>query len=500
MFTIPPLKVNVGGKVAQTQPVTLKVEKAGGGSGGGSSAGNGSAVASLEVVIPKTKAYVGEMLPMELRLTGDGRVRWGPESMPDIPGEGFTKTKLGAPREQHTPERDSYVFRTAIAASKAGRITIGPIEIPYIAQVPRARPQRRQRSMFDLFDDSIFGDQLFAVNQRFKATAPAIELEVKPLPVTGRPENFSGAVGDFKFTAEGAPKRVKIGDPVTMTLEVTGRGNFDRMEAPTLLDTAGWRSYPPSGNFKADDDLGMSGTKTFSMALIPETKKTAMPRYEFVYFDPEREKFVTLKSAPTPLAVEGSAPPSPPPIASAEPAKSDAAPAATPAAKPNDIHGIRYDDDSAARRSFRPIYVRREFLLAQLAPLVALAAFLFTKLHRTNLEARRAAELRREKAALLARLRGARLGDAEFFETAARAIQLDTALVTGRAAGTVDAALVRESHRLDPETADAVERIFSSRAELLYAGAGGSGAALSADERKRLIAAVETLEKCHARS
>ena len=53
---------------------------------------------------------------------------------------------------------------------------------------------------------------------------------MKPLPVErSRPPDFSGAVGQFKFTAEGNPNRVKIGDPVTMKMKVTGSGNFDRM-------------------------------------------------------------------------------------------------------------------------------------------------------------------------------------------------------------------------------------------------------------------------------
>ena len=59
---------------------------------------------------------------------------------------------------------------------------------------------------------------------------PAI-LEVKPLP-PGAPPSFSGAVGSFSMTSEANPKRVQVGDPITIKAEIAGRGNFDRVDAP----------------------------------------------------------------------------------------------------------------------------------------------------------------------------------------------------------------------------------------------------------------------------
>ena len=326
------------------------------------------------------------MVPLEIRLAIDSRVHWQPEAMPEIPGEGFTKQKLPEPRQEHGSkdgrEMDVLVFRTAITPSKAGKIAIGPVEIPYAAQVPRA-----QRNRPRWFLDDVFGDPFFAETKRYKAHADAVEMEVKPLPAVGRPQNFSGAVGQFKFSASGSPARVKLGDPVTMKLVVTGRGNFDRMEAPALLDLAGWRSYPASADFKADDDLGTSGTKTFSMAVIPEAKKMAMPVFEFVYFDPSEEKYITLASKPEKLVVEGEAPP---PQVAATPAESVKA---VPSAPVRDILGIRYDV-GGGRRSFEPLYARRGFLLAQTVPLAALLGLLFVKLRRNDTSAKRVAALK----------------------------------------------------------------------------------------------------------
>lgn len=491
-FTVPALRIPVDGRVLQTQPAGLRVEQGNAPRGTAGDPGKGI----LEIVLPRKTAYVGETVPVEIRLSVDSRVHWQPEAMPSIPGEGFTKQKLPEPRQEKGNrdgrDMDVLVFRTAITPSKAGKIALGPVEIPYIAQVPRAQ-RNRPRSFFD----DVFGDPFFAVNQRYKARSEVVELDVKPLPAAGRPANFSGAVGDFKFSATGLPNRVKIGDPITMKLAVRGRGNFDRIEAPALLEPDGWRSYPASSNFKSDDELGTTGTKTFSMAVIPEAKKTTMPAFEFVYFDPQAERYVTLTSEPESLLVEGTAPAPPVVVAPAEP---KAEPAATPApVSAADIVGIRYDAGGGAR-SFRPIYLQRGFLLAQGIPAAALAALLIVKLRRNDGEAKRVAEAKRRKAELLARLRGSELSDAEFLETAAQVIQWDTSLVTGRPAGSIDAGVACSSRRLDAETAEGVERIFNARAELLYAGTGVGHGRLSANERRDVLVAVEKFQEAPVRA
>src|SRR4029077_11262348 len=132
--------------------------------------------------------------------------------------------------------------------------------------------------------------------------------EGKPLP-TNAPPNFSGAVGNFAMTTEAKPKRVQVGDPITVTSTVSGRGNFDRVNAPALEDDQGWHKYPSSSKFKQDDEVGISGAKTFETVISPNEKKQALPPLDFSYFDPVKEKYVTLRSDAMPISVEGGAAP-----------------------------------------------------------------------------------------------------------------------------------------------------------------------------------------------
>lgn len=510
-FTIPALEVEVDGRSYKTQPVALRVQNDRGGGGRGENAGGGDAITRVgfaEIVLPKKTAYVGETIPVEVRLYVDSRIRWQPETMPTLEGEGFTKTKMPEPRQEKARrdgnEYDVLVFQTAITPSRAGKVKIGPSELPFQAQIPRAQPNRRRSPFDSFFGEDFFNDPFFggfgAVERRV-AKAQAVEVDVKPLPVNGRPASFSGAVGDFSVSAEGTPKSVKVGDPLTMTVSVTGRGNFDRMGAPVLVDKTGWRTYPPSNNFKPEDDIGLRGTKTFQVAVIPETKKTEMPRFEFSYFDPTAEKYVTKTTEPAPLTVEGAAPPAPSPVPTrpvpAEPAPQPSAPEPGTDTPLTDILGIRYD--TGKPRSFVPIYEKREFWFAQIIPAAVLLGLGAMRIFRSSGQARAVSALRREKNAQIARLQR-ETGRAEFLDAAARAIQLDTALATGQKPGAVDAIAACRSRQLDPGTIEAVQQIFDARAELLYAGNGHSSEPLSAIERDRVLATISQFEKSHGRN
>ncbi len=493
-FTIPAATVEADGKTYRTETVGLTVQP----STATDAVNDPQTIGFAEIVVPKKTAYIGETIPVELRLYVDTRVRWQPVAMPEIEGEGFTKQKLPEPTKEPTEvkngrEYDVLIFRTAITPSRAGKITLGPSEIPYNARVPRAR-RSGPRSLFDMFDDDVFGDPFFSSTQQMKAKAAVVEIAVKPLPIAGKPRDFSGAVGHFEFAAEGRPKQVKIGDPVTMTLRVTGRGNFDRMNAPALKDPAGWRTYPPSGAFEAKDEINYNGTKTFEFAVVPETQKTEMPVFQFSYFDPLAEKYVVLESERAPLTVEGGTPPVAPPKVSVAATESPVA-----AAPADDIIGLRYDHDVA--QSFVPLHQRREFWYAQAGIGSALLLLLGLRMHRQpDAAAQAAGELRREKAAALARLRTAELGHGDFLETAARVAQIEVALATGRSAASVDAAAVHASAQLSDSARAVIEDIFATRAELLYAGGGRGDGPISPTQRGRIVEALQELEKSHGRS
>src|SRR5437762_14121767 len=399
-FKIPPQTVRVGNDSLRTPELVLNVAQGSGNSG--SSAGSaqsgqstvGSKIAFAELVVAKKDAYVGEMVPAEIRLGFDPRAHGRLQEGPELSGQGFTTQKLQQPRENLETiggrTYQVYTFKTAIAAARPGKFELGPVTAKAVVVLPRrpsTSPRTRQRSPFDLFNlDDPFSDPFFS--DPFGSTGERTELpirsetatlNVKPLPPNA-PPNFSGAIGNFTMTADARPKTVQVGDPITVTSTITGRGNFDRMNGPALEDERGWHKYPPSSKFKQDDDVGISGEKTFEMVIAPNEKKPAVPPVVFAYFDPVKENYVTLRSNPVPIQVEGGAAPVASTATAPVPAATSATPTATaaatpaPTAKPQDI--LYQMTDLGRVRSFTPIYARPIFWVAQLGPLILLLGFI----------------------------------------------------------------------------------------------------------------------------
>ena len=508
-FTIPGQDVVVAGATLRTLPVTLTVQDA----GAPAPTPPGQAISS-ELVIAKKTAYVGESFLAELRTYFGLNVNV--LQIPDEPilnGEGFSVQKFTPPR-QGTPVVDGVryraaIYRTALTGVKTGTLSIGPVETMPTVQMPPARSRRGRRSggggLFgdDDEDDSpfnIFGGGTgtrLQTPQQIKVTAPPVEVTILPLPA-GQPASFSGGIGEFKLEAEAQPRRAQVGDPVTVRLILTGKGNFPRINAPVLNDEDGLRAYPATSQFKADDDVGLSGTKTFEQVVVPSGPRDALPAYHFSYLDPATGKYVALDTAPVAVKIEGSAAPVPV-VTTASPAAANT-PAATPTPTPRPAQDILYVRNELGpvrdRQAFLPVYRRPVFWWAQGVPLAALlltAGILTAQARSRNEAIRRQAALLRQRGELQRALRKDTTSRRDFYTAATRLAQLQAA--GGRADDQLSAAEIVQARRLDTQTANSVQEIFHRRDELAYSGGPVAQEAVPASERQTVLATLETLGK-----
>lgn len=519
-FKIPPQTVRVGNDSLRTPELVLNVAQ--GSNRSGSSAGApqsgqstvGSKLAFAELVVAKKDAYVGEMVPAVIRLGFDSRARGRLHEGPELSGQGFTTQKLQQPRENLETiggrTYQVYTFKTAIAAARPGKFEVGPVTAKAAVVLPR-RPSAprttRPRSPFDLFNlddpfsDPFFSDPFGSMGERTELPirSEPVTLNVKPLPPNA-PPNFSGAIGNFTMTADAKPKTVQVGDPITATSTITGRGNFDRMNGPVLEDERGWHKYPPSSKFKQDDDVGISGEKTFEMVIAPNEKKPAVPPLVFAYFDPVKENYVTLRSNPVPIQVEGGAAPAASaataPAAGATAATPTATVAVTPAptAKPQDI--LYQMTDLGRVRSFTPIYARPIFWIAQLAPFVLLLGFIGWTIRQAkidNRDARRMAELQQESAKLLRKLRRSELSPQEYFSNASQVVRVKTALAKNMNPNAVDADTAARAFDLGEHEQAQLRTLFERSDELRFSGSGNGAGKISINEREELLRLLESL-------
>jgi BatD DUF11 like domain len=518
-FTIPSQTVRAGGQVLRTPELTLNVADSPGRpttTQPSRSAQRPSARASdlvfAELIVPKKTAYVGEIVPVQIRMGFDARIHPRLVEPPEITGQGFTSQKLQQSGQNletiNGRPFDVVMFKTAIAAARAGKFELGPVTAKAQVVVPRRRNAPRSRSPFDLFDlDDPFSDPFFSnpfaqIGERrdVQISSEPVALEVKPLPPNA-PPSFSGAIGSFTMATDAKPKSVQVGDPITVTTTVSGRGNFDRVNAPVIEDERGWHKYPPSSKFKQDDEVGISGTKTFEMVLSPNEKKQTLPVLAFSYFDPAKEQYMTLRSEPMAITVQGGSvapnvaaqPPSSPP-AGASPAR----PSVSTASKPQDIL-YQLTEPSRTAASFEPFYTRRIFWEAQSIPLAALLIFAGWKIRRARLDnrqARRVAALQHEAAELMHKLRRDDASPREYYAEASRVVRLKAALASGNRGidpNVVDVETAANTFKLDTDSRDRLRRLFEQNDEWQYSGTHNGPGRISPENRRDVLDLIENL-------
>ena len=505
-FTIPPQTIRAGGKELHTPSLTLDVADAAAGTtrpGRARSSVDARQAGFVELVVAKTTAYVGEVVPAQVRIGFNTTARVQAPSLGpsiDIPGQGFVAQKMPKPAETTQTIRGApyqvITYKTAISAARAGKIEIGPVQVPAVVWVTSNSRQTMPRDPFgiDPFIDQFFNDPAFqpAMPQKVTLSSEMATLDVKPLPPNA-PPTFSGAIGTFTMTVEAKPTTAKIGDPITLSAKISGRGNFDRMNAPTLEDDSAWHKYPPSGEFKQDDDVGISGVKTFDTVLSATERRDKLPPLVFSFFDPTKEQYVTLRSDAIPVRIEGAGAA---PAAASTPANATtpATTTAAPAPSPQDIL-YQLTDLPPKNESFAPLFARREFWLSQLVPLLAAIAFCLWAIKHSRAndrERRRLAELQHEAHELQRRLRRADLPPRDYFADATRAVQLKVALAANVPPQAVDAETAAQAFRVDESTRDQLRQLFAESDELRYSGGNGN-AALSPQRQREVVELVEAL-------
>ncbi|MBM3823759.1 MAG: protein BatD [Verrucomicrobia bacterium] len=352
-FTIPSLTASVGGQSFSTQPLKLTVVKE-----SSQPVQNDpiKQLAFVRLMTPTNTFYVGEMFPVEIRLYFQNAQEI---HMPQLKGDGFTFGKMPKPREQSVQLGRKgyrlYNFKATAAAAREGSLTLGPAEISATIGIPQQRRRTRDEFGGDLFS-SLFGTGIEW--RRMTLKSDEVKLKILPLPTEGRPAHFSGAVGQFGLQVNAAPTSLAAGDPLTLRVQISGKGGFDALAMPATSgqEWSDFKVYPPTSKVETGDELGIQGTKTFEQVLIPEsTSVRQLPAIDFSYFDPEARTYRTLSHPAIPLQVSGGS------AASAQPTVLATSPAGTqPDSARRDIVHIKPHPGTLAAISTpwieRPLY------------------------------------------------------------------------------------------------------------------------------------------------
>jgi len=131
------------------------------------------------------------------------------------------------------------------------------------------------------------------------------KVEVLPLPQVGKPEKFSGLVGQFTTTTVIDRTEVTAGQPITVVVKVEGRGNLSSLKTLEFDWPKGFEKYETKVQQKTSKD-GLS-QKIFETLVIPRRSgEFAVPAVKFNYFNPETASYAQGETEPLVLKVADS--------------------------------------------------------------------------------------------------------------------------------------------------------------------------------------------------
>jgi len=228
----------------------------------------------------RTSVYQGEQVNVTYTFYTQAQI--GNLSMKDVPGfTGFWVEKLYDAKELNY-KQTTYGGQQYNAAT-----------LKQAALFPTQPGDLKVDKMTLAGDMVVSGGFFFDATQPFEVSSDPITIHVKPLPDAGRPADFSGGVGDFRLSASLSKDSSVGGEPLTLTLTVTGSGNTGLIGEPKLPVVSGVKVLQPEARQNTNSSAGrISGTRLFSFPLIPTADgKYVVPEIGMSFFNPKTASY-----------------------------------------------------------------------------------------------------------------------------------------------------------------------------------------------------------------
>ena len=258
----------------------------------------------IKLVVNKSSVYKGEMLTASYKLYfRQNLAGFNVTKAPAFDGFWSQEVELDPKRRPSVENVNGKQYNTVdilkynLYPQRAGALPVASCEVNTVAQV---QVRSNSRSFFGSF----FG-QVQQVPMTLKTSAATVN--VKELPESGKPTDFAGAVGNYKFETSLSNKEAKTDEPITYTLKISGTGNLKFVDAPTLTFPQEFEVYDPKTKENISNGAeGMSGTKQYDYLLIPrQPGDYKIEAKTFSWFEPSSAKYFTVKSPEFTVKVTG---------------------------------------------------------------------------------------------------------------------------------------------------------------------------------------------------
>lgn len=253
--------------------------------------GSGNEMLNLVAEISKTSPYLNEPITVVYKLYFNninvtGFKELAKPKYNDFWNQNIEIKQLAVEEGSYQGQRCYFVIlkKTILYPQKSGRLTIEPLSLDIGVQLPTNR-----RDMFG---------QMIITDDNKVVSAGAKTINVRPLPESNKPVDFSGAVGKFDFTVTPSKTTLKNGESLDLIVTASGTGNMKLFTLPKPVVPNALEMYDPVHDEKVTTSLaGMSGKITDKYTIIPQYKgKYAIKPMQFSYFDLNSGSYKTITS------------------------------------------------------------------------------------------------------------------------------------------------------------------------------------------------------------
>jgi hypothetical protein len=300
---IAPITINIDGQVYQTDPINIEILPAGTQTAPSAETPPSENSDTLEgqeffveAAVNNPNPYLGEQVIYTLRFYQATNTFGNLDARPPSFTDFWSQKILVQPSYNVDVAGRQYLvteFLTALFPANLGQLTIAPYELV----IPRG---------------------LF--NPDLRLATEAIDLAVKPWPENS-PADFNGAVGQYQIRASLNTPESKVNEPLTLSVEISGAGNIEKITEPAMPDMPNWRLFESQSQVRLDSSqTQVQGVRTFERLIVPgQAGPQEIPPIRFSYFDPQSGAYQTISTAPIPVNIVPDDSSQPLPLAAAPP-------------------------------------------------------------------------------------------------------------------------------------------------------------------------------------
>lgn len=300
-LTIKQAAIEINGQIYKTSPVKINVTNAVEIPKDPNEAPAVSADDNIYLVadISKSNPYLNEPITVVYKLYFSysiGISNWRELNKPkynDFWSQNIDIKQLKAEEGMFKGERYRYVVlrKTVLYPQKSGKLEIEPLSLDIDCQVPSNRRN--------------FWGQPIMVEDSKRVSAGSKIINVRALPESGKPVDFSGAVGQFDFKVNPSKTTLKNGESLDLTLSVIGKGNLKLFSLPKPVVPTALEMYDPVHKENVSTPLtGMTGKISDKYTIIPQYKGSYQIKpLSFSYFDLASGRYKTITSQPITITV-----------------------------------------------------------------------------------------------------------------------------------------------------------------------------------------------------